>query len=107
MASKVGVFLLVLGVVALGCAIWLWHEYRPVEEPANPGKTPNPSVTPWTFDPSSMPPKPDREAVELYYCRVVWYRRLYRFILPPSGLLLIVAGIVVAMGGGRERPAPG
>lgn len=87
-----GALLIAAGAALLG--LWLWlHFGPPVEEPANPGRTPNPSTSPWTH--------------------LGWPERLVHSwpwalrLLLPSAALLLIAGLAVLITSWTGRRTPG
>ena len=98
----VGIVLIVLGLGALAETAWFWHTHAAMEEPASPGRTPNPSGS--TFH-RLLDAKTDeerehwkrveeaewREAIEQGRRDALWGRiRLYGAV--PGGLLVVLAG---------------
>jgi hypothetical protein len=94
-----GVFLVVGGFLLLGLGFCVHLATAPVVEPANPGGTPNPSQTPWTFEPVRRPESRwTREELTLLYS---WP---FRYALPISGCLLFILGTWLLSASGALQP---
>ncbi len=97
MARGLGSVLLVLGLLLLG--LWGYYQFlwdAPLEEPALPGRTPDPSRTPWTFDPGEM----DRVYREARLTRLA-----LSYGLPGAGAAMVLVGaFLLASGPGPKLP---
>ena len=82
-----------LGLIGLH-VYWVWYPGAPLEEPANPGNTPDPSQAPWTYD---------REREEQEYRKGRITAKLVIYGLPAAGFLLLGIGAALLAGSGRSR----
>lgn len=87
-SASLGLLLILAGALLFGVWIYVcWIPGAPLEEPASLGKTPNPSIHPWTYD-------PEKEARE--YRRARWISGLVFYGLPAAGLVLAALGVATA-----------
>jgi hypothetical protein len=95
-----GILFLVVGLSLLAEVGTSWHKHTALEEPANPGKTPNPSTaSPFFKDFEGMTERErDRlireELAELHEQgrRDVLRMRIRLYAIAPAGLLMIAIG---------------
>jgi len=93
--TLVGALLIVLGLDLLAETAWFWHTHTATEEPASPGRTPNPSKR-------REEEREFREAIEEGRRDVLRLRiRLYGCV--PGGLLIILIGSWLMTARPRER----
>ena len=91
MRAFLGVLLILAGAALLvAWVVLFWYPGAPIEEPANLGSTPNPSVVPWTYD--AEEPRSDR-----------WKWALLLYGLPAAGVGLAALGAVTLAGSSRPR----
>ena len=84
-SASLGVLLVLAGALLFGVWVYVcWAPGPPLEEPASPGRTPNPSTAPWTYD---------REKEESEYLLNRWKRGLVFYGLPAAGLILAALGV--------------
>jgi hypothetical protein len=96
--AALGFIVLLAGLLLLGTSAWQWHLNTPLEEPANPGQTPNPSTFSFSPQDGMTPAKveqvmeKDRTQRSEEQRRARLLNRLYGYAFPPAGLLLFGTG---------------
>jgi hypothetical protein len=89
-SASLGVLLILAGALLFGAWVYVcWYPGPPLEEPANLGKTPNPSAVPWIYD---------REKEEREYRLDRWKRGFFFYGMPGAGLILAALGVVTLAG---------
>jgi hypothetical protein len=88
LAPALGILLILLGFASV--AVFVWPE-APMEEPANPGKTPNPSKVISKFE-------------EWMLYRWNRIRQVFRYAAIPAGVVCLVVGTMLLVPK-RTRPS--